>query len=154
MRSKLSVAGIVLILAVFNILIASKERSLARGQVVYMELRPVDPRSLMQGDYMVLRYALADQIDYEEDGIYSVYLTVGDDKVAVSVSSTPAPGTVAIKARKFNGAVHFGAESFFFQEGQGRLYDKARYGELRVDSSGSSILTGLLDEKRQPIKPQ
>lgn len=154
MRLNLSVAGLVLILVVFNILIIQKERALARGISVCLELRPVDPRSLMQGDYMVLRYALADQLNYGEDGIHLAYLTVGDDRVAVAASSTPTPGAVVIKARKFNGSVFFGAESFFFQEGQGDIYAQARYGELKVDSSGSAVLARLLDEKKQPISPK
>ena len=34
------------------------ERTLSQGEVVYLELAPVDPRSLIQGDYMALDYAL------------------------------------------------------------------------------------------------
>lgn len=34
------------------------EQTLKQGQVVLLELAPVDPRSLMQGDYMALGYAL------------------------------------------------------------------------------------------------
>jgi len=37
----------------------------ARRQVVYLELAPVDPRSLIQGDYMALRFALARECKLE-----------------------------------------------------------------------------------------
>jgi uncharacterized membrane-anchored protein len=30
--------------------------------LVFLELAPVDPRSLMQGDYMVLRYKIAEGV--------------------------------------------------------------------------------------------
>lgn len=62
MRSKLSLAGLLLVLLAVNLMVLNKESSLAQGRTVFLELAPVDPRSLMQGDYMVLRYALADQV--------------------------------------------------------------------------------------------
>jgi uncharacterized membrane-anchored protein len=55
-------AAAVVILAVINVSILQKERHLADGRVVYLELAPVDPRSLMQGDYMTLNFAIQDQI--------------------------------------------------------------------------------------------
>src|SRR5690606_39326084 len=41
--------------------VVHKQRVLATGQTVLLELAPVDPRSLMQGDYMQLSYAIADE---------------------------------------------------------------------------------------------
>ncbi|MDE8355606.1 GDYXXLXY domain-containing protein, partial [Klebsiella pneumoniae] len=54
-RGALIALGLVLALAVVNLAIVSCERLLAEGEVVLLELAPVDPRSLMQGDYMSLR---------------------------------------------------------------------------------------------------
>lgn len=51
-----------------------KEQVLAQGQVIYLPLLPVDPRSLMQGDYMALNFDLppalldGDTDEGEEDG--------------------------------------------------------------------------------------
>ena len=45
----------------------------------------------------------------------------------------------------------YGAQSFFFQEGDAELYVSARYGMLRVDEFGNSVLVGLADEDRQPL---
>ena len=42
--------------------IVAKERIKTHGERIYLELAPVDPRSLMQGDYMALRFALAESI--------------------------------------------------------------------------------------------
>lgn len=52
-------AGLVLVLATANAGIYQHQRLLAGGQVVVLSLAPVDPRSLMQGDYMALRFAVA-----------------------------------------------------------------------------------------------
>ena len=52
-----------LVLVVTNVLIVQKERLLAAPQGILLELAPVDPRSLIQGDYMALRFKLARDID-------------------------------------------------------------------------------------------
>ena len=54
-------AGLVLVLAVPNALVVQKERLLASGTPMLLELAPVDPRSLIQGDYMRLDYAVVRQ---------------------------------------------------------------------------------------------
>ena len=54
--------GLLGVLGVAGWSVWSNERILAEGQVVHLELAPVDPRSLMQGDYMVLNYAVADTL--------------------------------------------------------------------------------------------
>src|SRR6185436_18060197 len=47
----LIVAGLVLVLGAVNWSIWGKERIKASGAVVYLDLAPLDPRSIMQGDY-------------------------------------------------------------------------------------------------------
>ena len=61
-RSILLWGGLLLALAVANHGIFKRERILSDGRVLLLELAPVDPRSLMQGDYMALRFAAADDI--------------------------------------------------------------------------------------------
>ena len=47
------IAGLA-VLALVNLGIYQREQLLTRGQIVLLDLAPVDPRSLMQGDYMRL----------------------------------------------------------------------------------------------------
>lgn len=54
--------GLIITLSAVNISITKFESQLANGRVVLLKLAPVDPRSLMQGDYMVLNYQLEDDI--------------------------------------------------------------------------------------------
>jgi uncharacterized membrane-anchored protein len=54
--------GLILALSVVNHGIFQRERILDEGHVVLLELTPVDPRSLMQGDYMALRFTVAEDI--------------------------------------------------------------------------------------------
>ena len=56
------VLATVFVLVVVNGSIWQKERHLAEGEIVYLELAPVDPRSLIQGDYMALNFALGNQV--------------------------------------------------------------------------------------------
>ena len=58
---------------------------------------------------------------------------------------------MAYKIKTKRGELRYGAESFFFQEGDAKLYEAARYGALRVDEDGASVLVGLADENRQMI---
>ena len=63
MRSRLRAVGLwgglALVLVLVNLLVLQKQRVLDGGRTVLLGLRPADPRSLMQGDYMELRYAEA-----------------------------------------------------------------------------------------------
>jgi uncharacterized membrane-anchored protein len=54
--------GLLLALGVANRGIFGHERTLSEGRVLLLELAPVDPRSLMQGDYMALQFAAADEV--------------------------------------------------------------------------------------------
>lgn len=52
----LIIVNLLLLLGYFNWSVFKKEQTLKDGQLVLLELAPVDPRSLMQGDYMRLNY--------------------------------------------------------------------------------------------------
>ncbi|MBO4530385.1 MAG: GDYXXLXY domain-containing protein [Paludibacteraceae bacterium] len=58
-------ANLLLVLGFFLVKIVQNEKVLSKGEIVLLELRPVDPRSLMQGDYMSLQFRLADSVKYE-----------------------------------------------------------------------------------------
>ena len=45
-----------------------REQLLGSGRVVILELAPVDPRSLMQGDYMALTFAAGREVTRLRDG--------------------------------------------------------------------------------------
>jgi uncharacterized membrane-anchored protein len=150
------VAAVVLV--VTNVLIFQKERLLASPQGILLELAPVDPRSLVQGDYMALAYAITRVVPAQglpADG----YLVVAVDAdnvaryVRVYAPSTPlAPGELLLRYRVRDGRLHIGSESFFFQEGTAAAYEKARYAELRVDSAGESLLVGLRGPDREVLE--
>jgi uncharacterized membrane-anchored protein len=148
-----------LVLAVVNFTIYGREKLLTQGRVVLLELAPVDPRSLMQGDYMALGFKLTSDAfsgkaldEYSarpKDGAIIVTLDahgIGTFKRRVEGSPDGTPltaGEIALRYRIRNGQPKFGTNAFFFQEGQAASYVTARYGEFRVGRDGEMILTGL-----------
>ena len=57
----------------------------------------------------------------------------------------PADGEARIRYRIRNGQAKIATNAFFFAEGRGGDYAKARYGEFRVGADGEAILTRLRD---------
>jgi uncharacterized membrane-anchored protein len=173
MRSAIALIACVAILALVDFSIAGKERQLGRGKVVCLELAPVDPRSLMQGDYMALRFKIA--IDARpamprsgSSGIRSFPaqrdLATADGRIVVALDEssvatyrrlddgTPlAPSEVLLRYRVREGEIKFATNAFFFQEGTADRYAGARYGEFRVAPDGELLLTGLRSKELQPL---
>ena len=58
----LAIVGLIVVLVAVNLGIKKYETHLATAEKVLLQLAPVDPRSLMQGDYMALNYAISEQI--------------------------------------------------------------------------------------------
>lgn len=155
--------NLLLILVLFNRNMVKKEKLLTDGQLILLELAPVDPRSLMQGDYMQLRYKIARR-NFRNDSLakrgYCV-VRLKTNGVAEKVRFQPEYSSVDDKqylikytAAKswFGWEVSIGAESFFFQEGEGDKYEKAKYGGIKVDKKGNSLLVGLYDQNLKQIK--
>ena len=149
----LIVAGALLVLGVVNASIAGKESVIRDGEVVFLDLGPRDPRSLMQGDYMALRFRLADQLPHVgKEGERHVARIVLDDKRVATLAPQGAASTLPLRYRMRNGAAWIGTNAFFFQEGSEQRYARARYGEFRIDrESGEAVLVGLRDSALKPL---
>lgn len=158
MRKVVILGTLILVLVVMNSLIFHKEQTLMKGQTMLLKLAPVDPRSLMQGDYMILRYSLERDISSKELDIKgNIVVTLDANKVASFVrvhnNEQLKSNEYLLFYRNANG-LRLGAESFFFQEGHADIYENARYGELKVDASGASVLLGLRGEDFATLGPQ
>ncbi len=161
MRARVIFGGLLLVVAVLVVQVVRKELALAQGTPVLLELAPVDPRSLIQGDYMVLDYAVSREArrasgmgPLPPEG--RLVLRLDEHGVGHFVRrdepGTPlAPDELPLRYKVRDGRVRLGAEAFFFQEGHADRYAKAKYGELRVSANGSSVLVGLRDAERQPL---
>ena len=149
----LIIVNLILLLGYFNWSVYQKEQTLKDGQLVLLQLAPVDPRSLMQGDYMRLNYkeASSNLLDEQTGTRGYAILRTDSNQVGeiVRLQNTLEPvndNELVIRYKIINRRLFLGAESFFFEEGQDTLYQKAVYGGLKVDDKGQSLLVGLYDE--------
>lgn len=160
MREWLVLAFGAVVLAVAGYLVAGKERILQGGETVYLALAPVDPRSLMQGDYMALRYEVAVHAGStpERSSVPShghLVLAVDERGVArferYDRGQPLGPDEVRLRYRIRDGGLAVATDAYFFQEGTAAAYREAEYGILRVASDGRSVLVGLADDRLNPL---
>lgn len=174
--------GTVLVLGVANVAIVQKERILSDGQTVLLELAPVDPRSLMQGDYMSLNFALSQNLSALSWGLpkdvlakmdaqqwvvvavkldenkvvqlKGVYLEQdGQERLWTEEGPVAEPSDVMrLRMRRHRSNWTPGTDAWFFAEGSADRFDAARYGEFAVVEGGQSLLRAMLDEDRKEIK--
>lgn len=159
MRKAVALAAGVAVLAFVNFGIYQRERLVTKGRIVLLKLSPVDPRSLMQGDYMRLNFEAADQAfpfrtrPPRADGHVVVALDgsgIGHFR-RLADARRLAPGEVALRYRIRGGEPSFATDAFFFEEGQGPAFAGAAYGEFRVGEDGEMILTGLRDDRLRAL---
>lgn len=146
------------VLGVGNGLVAHKESILRNGETMLLRLAPRDPRSLIQGDYMVLAYAIERIAPPEGSGTGGrVVVAPDDDGVARYVrfhaGQALGEGERLLRYRRRQGGLRLGAESFFFQDGHAEHYQRARYGEVKVSRSGECVLVGLRGEAFERLGP-
>src|SRR5471030_3398218 len=147
---------VLLVLIATNVSVYQKEQLLKNGAVVILELAPVDPRSLMQGDYMALSYAITRPLQLELDQQHQVCNSVPSTpclplsgKIIVDLDTqrqvTQArfdqgpplkANQLRVKYHMNSGSLTVGTNAYFFQEGHGERFVHARYGAFRVGKDG------------------
>ena len=146
----LIIVNLILLLGYFNWSVYKKEQILKDGRLVLLQLVPVDPRSLMQGDYMRLNYQEASSAPVDEQTATRGYAVLRTDSNQVGeivrLQNTLEPVNSDELVIKYKIVLFLGAESFFFEEGQDTLYQKAVYGGLKVNDKGQNLLVGLYDK--------
>jgi len=156
------------ILGLINYSIFSREGLISNGNTVLLELAPVDPKSLMQGDYMVLRFAVtADARNAMKvpEGVAAINEPAGDGYIILLLDdkgigrfdriddqSELKAGEVRMLYRRRGNKMKFATNAFFFQEGKAELYEAAKYGEFKVAENGDSILVAMIDEGLKKIE--
>lgn len=134
-----------------------KEHLLRHGDVVKLELLPVDPRSVLQGDYIQLQYEISmlQPLEQKGSGKVQVALREGPDGVyrfagiyAINGELQPGftrkQGDILISGT-FNGShVIYGIESYFVPEKTGiELQQNARFAFVRVSQNGDALLESI-----------
>lgn len=169
MYTKVAAGSLLVILLLVNWSIYKKESHLTNGMIAYLELAPVDPRSLMQGDYMALRFSMANKVRQAlqantteqqhniapSDGFVIAQLDKRDiaSFKALYQNQTLGKNDVLLRYRIRNGIVKFATNAFFFQEGHAALYEPARFGQFRINKNGELLLTNMYDKNLNLLAP-
>jgi uncharacterized membrane-anchored protein len=167
-------AAILLQCALLILMVADRVRILREGREVTLQTRPVDPRDLLRGDYVVLGYdisqlpagALAGQPTAERNPVVFVKLAPDANGLYQAVSVHAEPVTVTAPEVLIRGhvsyscgstsrtfcdklTIRYGLESYFVPEGEGKTLEQARNQQkLRVVAavlpSGRAAIKRLL----------
>lgn len=131
------------------------ESAIENGKTVLVRLAPVDPRSLIQGDYMTLGYDLPEYIDTTND-TGKLIAKIDQNKVAIFVRGASdseenlKENEVLIRYSRdysrWQDQIIIGTNAFFFEEGTAELYEDAEFGEFKITADGTAYLIGLRDE--------
>ena len=149
-------------LAVVNLGIWEKEALIAQGQPVFVALAPVDPRSLMQGDYMRLAFAMPGDVQRDLDapnGGRRLVVAERDGRGLATLKRPAEPDEVLGQGELLMELVRKGGrwvlvtDAWYFEEGEAKVWEAARYGEFRVAPDGRALLVGLADAELRPIAP-
>ena len=130
----------------------SAEETLANGRVVYIALRPVDPRSLIQGDYMAVAFDV-DRLPAPRDVNGEVLALADVDARSIariqglaSPGAKPEANQIAVKLRQKSRRWFVGTDAYFFEEGRADDFARAKYGQFRVGTDGRLLLVAMTDE--------
>ena len=131
----------------------STQRALQTAQTVYLKIEPVDPRALLSGDYMQLRYDFErwSQAGKDQPLLLQMEVSLPSGTEKTADQNTGAKNTqnqiqlqtVRIKTLRSRYRV---PHQFYFQEGTGKKYENAAYAKAAVLPNGSILLLGLTDE--------
>lgn len=149
-------------------LIAKNEWHLAHSKSIFIELKPVDPRSILQGDYMALAYELnlqtskplaenetLNQRIFNHASIHTKVILDSHSKVirtTLEPNNLSAEQSLILKnpENRYQ-ALYPASRSFLFAEGLAQCYEKAKYAEFKINQEGEVILFDLRGEELQPL---
>ena len=158
-RTAIALSAIATLVAA-NLGIWQKEDLIANGQPVYVELAPIDPRSLMQGDFMRLNFRVPGDVPANAGGLLTAqrpHVVARRDARGVATLLRIDEGTplgadeLRIELTPKAGRWILVSDAWFFKEGDAKRWQAAKYGEFRVEPGGRALLVGLRGEKLEAL---
>lgn len=138
-----------------------KEQLLANGRPAFVELAPVDPRSLMQGDYMTLAWRMPTEMRQELDRLQTrerpLVAARRDERQVLTLTHLVdavrplAAGEEIVELSPKSGRWVIVTDAWFFREGEAQRWQGAKYGEFRLLPDGRALLVGLRGPDLQPL---
>ena len=125
------------------------------GKEVLLEIRPVDPRDLLRGDYVTLDYNIS---HYGQNGnlrgdVYVILKTDENNVAEIDFITKDNPKKyekeLYLKGKIIRNTIKYGIESYFVKEKTGleiekkiRLSSKS-YAKVKIAPNGKAKVTGL-----------
>ena len=134
-------------------LIGDREYTLRTGTEVVLETAPIDPRSLLQGDFAILDYAISRLPSNSQVQVgQTMYVRLREtDEVweASSYNSRKPSDREAIFIKGVvdrPGHLDFGIGTYFIPEGTGRLIERSRDVKVvvSVDRRGKAVIKDVM----------
>ncbi|MEC0181267.1 GDYXXLXY domain-containing protein [Paenibacillus peoriae] len=151
---------IVLQLGIISYQTVRNETLLATGASVKLKLAPVDPRSVLQGDYVILNYDIStppsssmtplQEKDWKR-GKVKVVLSPGSQGVYIANrlyqdGEKLANHEIVLNGQWDGSRIQYGIENYFIPEGTGRTVEQnAHYAYIRVSRNGDALLERLAE---------
>ncbi len=142
--------------------IAVKEVALRTGTEVVLQTVPVDPRSLLQGDYAILDYEISELPPFMQDDPVgeTVYVILKEEQDVWRAARYAgherfADEEVFIKGRVDRmGHADFGIGTYFVPEGTGHIIERAQDVKVvvKLDADGNAIIKEVLVDG-EPFDP-
>lgn len=139
-KQKLFTLVIIIWIVIIGGFVISQQRTILLGEEVLLDTRPVDPRDLFRGDYVILNYEIGlvdtDQEFTPGERVFVTLDTQQEYAQATSIS-TQRPDTLyiqgTVKSNRGNTVeVEYGIESYFVEEGAGLELERLSSDELDV----------------------
>lgn len=165
-REPLWIATAILVqVGVLLAMIAMHVLATRNAQTILLRVEPVDPRDLMRGDYVILGYQISrippgtilpgvTDRPYDQRTPLTVYLPLtpepdGRHYQGAGLSTTPPASGLFIRGTTTGwNRIEFGIESYYVQEGKGKLYEDAvrsrrLSAQVALAPDGQATLRGL-----------
>ena len=150
---------------------ADRDQLILTGKEIMLELAPVDPLSLLQGQYLIIDFKLEDaEIEFDENEINSEKVSYGyrHHRIVLSYNESGVAkfnrfeddqplnsDELLFKVRrairrnntKYFYKIDVSQNSFLIEENTEKKYEeKAKYGVFRVGPDGDYVLVDLADK--------
>ncbi len=153
---------------------AIQEYALAHGKIILLETRPVDPRDLLRGDYLMLNYKISDVAGYlfsppikndlapgtkifvtlspDTNGFYRI-TRASTNQITPRANEVLLRGTSANRWWNATNSVHvvYGIENYFVAEGTGNPTGRLSV-QVVVPASGHAKIKQVFVDGKPYIK--
>jgi uncharacterized membrane-anchored protein len=147
------------LVAFVNYSAIQKEKILKDGKLVFLELIESNVKApLIRGDMVILKYKIVKGLIFDtlyKRGYVVVKLDSNSIAERIRFQQKTVPvyeNEILIEYSKGYFSLNIGAENYFIQQGDAQKYAVAKYGAVKVDANGNSLLMGLYDDHLKKIE--